>query len=79
MVKLVNQWCQVLANVAVTQMFPDDRSVFGFDQGVVIAVPGARFGQFDQEFLEELDHMLIDVFRAVISMKFKDAQGELIQ
>ena len=47
--------------MAVAEALSDVCPIFGFDQGVIVGVSSPGFGQFDKEFLEELDHMLIDV------------------
>ena len=45
----------------------------------IVGVSSAGFGQFDQEFLEELDHMLIDVLGPVVGVKAKNNKRELVQ
>jgi hypothetical protein len=39
--KLVNQRCPVLVDIAVTNLPTNDRAIIGLDQGVVIGLPGA--------------------------------------
>ena len=51
----------LLGNVDVAQLFPNDRPVFTFHQGIIVAVPGSGFGQFDQQLVEQFDHILVDV------------------
>jgi hypothetical protein len=33
-------------------VFADDGAIFGFGQSVVVAVPRAAFGLFDEQFVE---------------------------
>ena len=40
LVKLVDQRCPALRNMTVSKVFPDDRTIFGLDQGVVIGLVG---------------------------------------
>ena len=77
--ELINDRRQVLSDMAVAEVLSDDRPIFGFDQGVIVGVSSPGFGQFDQEFLEELDHMLIDVLGAVVGVKAKNNKRELVQ
>ncbi len=60
-------------------MLTHDGTVLTFHQGIVIAVPGPGFGQFDQELVKQLGDVLVNVFRAIIAMKTQDHKGKLIQ
>ena len=75
----VDQRCPLLGDVDIAQMLTHDSAVFAFDQGIVIAVPGAGFGQFDQQLVEQFGDVLVDVLGAVIGMESKNDKGELFQ
>ena len=79
LMELINHRCQVLSDMAIAKVLFDDRTIFGSNQSVIVGVSSPGFGQFDQEFLEELDPMLIDVLGAVIGVKAKNNKRELIQ
>ena len=40
---------------------------------------GAGFGQFDQQLVEQLDHILVDVLRAVVGMERQNDKRELLE
>jgi hypothetical protein len=79
LMKLVNQRCPVLTDMAIAEVFSDDGAILGFDQGIVIGLSGARFGQLDVQLFQKLNDMLIDVLRAVVGMEADDDKRELIQ
>ena len=64
---------------AVAQMLADHRAILGFDQAVVVAVPGPAFGLFDQQFLQQTGHRAVDELAAVIGVKAENAEGKLPQ
>jgi hypothetical protein len=60
-------------------VFADHRSIFGFHQSVIVAVPRPAFGLLDQQLVEQLGHGLVDELAAVIGVKAEDAEGKLPQ
>ena len=42
-------------------------------------MPGSRFGQFDQQRVEQFDHILVDVLGAVVGMERQNDKGELLE
>ena len=40
---------------------------------------GAGLGQFDQQLVEQSDHVLIDVLGAVVGMERQNDKGELLE
>ena len=63
--------------MAVAEVFAHDGAVFGVELGVVVAVPGARFGEFlDEQFVEQLRDVAVDVLEAVAHVKAQDDEWE---
>jgi hypothetical protein len=46
LVEFINQRCPFLGNMAVAQVFADNRSIFTFCQSIIIGVSGAWFSEF---------------------------------
>ena len=44
-----------------------------------MTVAGSRFGQFDQQRVQQFDHMLVDVLRAVVGMEGENHKRELVE
>ena len=70
---------EALRDMVVAEDLADDSGVFRFGEGVVVAVSGARLGQVDAEFLEELRDPAIDVLGAVVGMESEDGEREGFQ
>ena len=68
-----------VGDVDVAQLFANDRAVFAFDSGMIIPVPETGCGQFDQQLVEQSDHVLIDVLGAVVGMERQNDKGELLE
>ena len=76
LIKVVDQGRPVLWDMGIAEGFVDHRSVFTFDQGIIIGLSSARFGEFNQQLLQEFNNVLINVFRAVVGVKAADHKGE---
>ena len=64
-------------DVAVAKVLAHDRAVLAFRQGVVVAAPGAGFGELlDLKLVEQLGDLMIDVLRAVVGVEPPDGEGE---
>ena len=66
-------------DVAVADVFTNHRAVLGLYKTVVAALPGAAFGLFDQQLVEQFGDGAIDELAAVVGVKALDAKGELAQ
>ncbi len=69
----------MLWNMRITQVFAHHRSVPGSRQRVIVGLPGTGLGELDPQLLQQLCHLVVDVFRTVIRMKAKDDKREPIQ
>ena len=54
-------------------------TVLAFHQGIVVAVPGAGFGELDTQFLQQPGNLFVDIFRAVVGVEPPDDEGEARQ
>lgn len=63
-----------LGNVAMAKEFPDHRPILTFDEGIIVGLAGAGFGEFDEELAQESSHPPIDVFRAIVRMESPDEE-----
>ena len=54
LMKLVDQRCPALTDMAIAKVFSYDGAILGFDQGIVIGLSGARFGQLDVQLFKSL-------------------------
>ncbi len=61
-VRIPNQWYPPLSDMQITQMFTDDGPVLGFDQRIIIGMAGTGLGEFDPQRVEQVSHLLVDVF-----------------
>ena len=52
--------------MAVAHVFAYNAGVFALCQGVVIAMTSPRFGLLDAQFLQQLGHIGVDVFGAIV-------------
>ena len=75
----VELWCPLLGDVDIAQLLPNDRPIFAFHSGIVVAMAGAGLGQFDQQLVEQSDHVLIDVLGAVVGMERQNDKGKLLE
>jgi len=66
-------------DVAVADMFGDDRAVLGLHQSVVAALQGTAFGLLDEQLVKQLGDGAIDELRAVVGVEALDAKWELAQ
>ena len=66
-------------DVVVAEVLAHHVGVLAFDQGVVVAAPGARPGELDVQFGEQVGHPAVDVLRAVVGVQPPDAEGHLLQ
>ncbi len=77
--KGVNQTGTVLRDMRVAQVFAHHESVLELRQGVIVGLSGAGLGELDEQFIQQLCHLVVDVFRTVARMKAKDDKREPIQ
>ncbi len=68
-----------LRDVPIAKGFAHHRAVLGLGQRIVIAAPGARFGELHPQLLQQLRHLMIDVLRAIVGMKAQDAKRKLLE
>ncbi len=66
-------------DVVVAEVLAHHMGVLAFDQGVVVAAPGARPGELDARLGEQVGHPAVDVLRAVVGVQPPDAEGHLLQ
>ena len=66
-------------DVAVPHVLSHHRSVLCFRQPIIIGVPRPRFGLFDQQFVQQPGHGVIDKLAAVVGMEAQNAKRELRQ
>ena len=66
-------------DVRVPHVFPHHRSILGFHQTVITAVPRPRFGLFDQELVQQLGNRMVNELAPVVGMKSPDAERKLCQ
>ena len=65
---------------AVAQVLAHNAPILRLSLGVIVAVPGARFGvRFDAQLVEYLRDVAVDVLRAIVGMKSLDDEGEAVQ
>jgi len=69
----------VLGNMDVAQVLGNDRPVRTFHSGIVMAGPRTGLSPFNQQRVEQCDHMLMDVLRAVIRMKRENHKREWVE
>ena len=60
-------------------MFARHRAVLGFRQRIVIGMPGAGLGKFDQQLLQQCSNSVVDVLRTVIGMESQDDERKSFQ
>ena len=77
--EVVDQGGVALRDVVVAELFAHDVSVLALDEGVVVAVPGARLGELDVQLVEQLGDAMIDVLGAVVRMEAFDHEGEQVE
>ena len=53
--------------------------MFGLDQGIIVGVSRLGLGQFDQECLEQFDHVPVDVPGTVVGVTTGNNKRELIR
>ena len=78
-VKPIDRFGVLTGDVAPADVFANHRTVFRFHQPVVIGVTRPRLGLFDQKFVQQAGHGVVDEFAAVVGMKPMDAERELLQ
>ena len=66
-------------DMGIPHLLSYDTAVFALDQGIVVGPPGARFGLFDEECIEEFGNAIIDKFRSVVGMKAQDSERKTRQ
>lgn len=75
--ELVDLTSEIARDVGIAEVFADHRAVLGFDQGVIVGMPGTRLGErFNVELGEQSDDLMIDVLRPVVGVKRLDLEGE---
>lgn len=70
---------EALGDVVVAEVLAHHVGVLAFDQGIVVAAPGARPGELDMELGEQVGHPVVDVLRAVVGVEPPDAEGHLFE
>ena len=78
LVELIELWCPVTVNVLISEVLADNRAIFGFGQGVIIGITRTGFGHLDVELSQQFGHLMVDVFRSVISMKAQYGKGKIV-
>ena len=66
----------MLRNMAVSQMFTHGRGVLAFGPRIIVGLARARLGLLDPELLQQLRHLMVDVFRTVIAVETQDHERE---
>ena len=66
-------------NKSVANMLAHDSAVLAFHQRVVGGPVGPTLGEFDEQFAEQIRHILIDEFRSVVAVKAQNAKWKLVQ
>src|SRR5438270_11297633 len=66
-------------DVAIAHMLADHSAILGFYQPVVVAVPRPRLGLFNQQFVQEPGHRMVDEFATVVGMKAANVERKLVQ
>ena len=75
----LDEACNALRDVAVAQVLAHNAPILRLSLGVIVAVPGARFGVlFDEHLVESLRDVAVDVLRAIVGMKSLDDEGEAV-
>lgn len=59
----------LLRDMRVTIELSDNRAILSFNQSIIVAVPGPRFGEFNVQFLQQLSNSVIDILTATIGVK----------
>ena len=58
------------ADVAIVEVLANDGPIFAFDQRVVRAAVGTGTGEFRQQFVEQLSHLVVDELGAIAGSMF---------
>jgi len=66
-------------DVGVSHVLSHHRSVLGFHQPVVVAMPRPRLGLLDQQFVQQVFHGVVDELAAIIGMKTLNPERKLRQ
>jgi len=66
-------------DMGIAHLFSNDAAVFPLNESIVVGPPGAGFGLFDKEFIEELGDAVVDELRAIVGMKPRNSKGETRQ
>lgn len=54
LVELIDLWCPMTGNVLISEVFADNRAIFGFGQGAIIGMTRTGFGHLDVELCSSL-------------------------
>lgn len=66
-------------DIKVTHMLSDNTAVFGFDQCVIIGLSGSGFSQFNEQFIKKFRNDMINIFTAIIRVKFDNGKWILLK
>lgn len=66
LVEKVDGFGILLRDMAVAHVLAYDTGVFALSQGVAIAMTSTRFGLLDAQFIQQLGHIGVDVFGAIV-------------
>ena len=78
-VELLHRLRMLGGDMAVADVFANDRPILALYQGIVLAAIGSALGELDQQILEQLRHFVVDVFRPVVGMKAQNPERKLVQ
>lgn len=80
MVELINEERPALRNACITQQLPDDRSVFTFNQGIVIGLSARDLvNSISSLRNKSVTFFIVDIFQTVIRMEAFNDKGKTIQ
>lgn len=78
-VELIDHPGAFLRDIGISQLFADNRAVFGFHQPVIIGVSWTGFGKANDELVQQLSDYFVDEFRSIIGMEAMEDKGELLE
>ncbi len=70
---------ETTGDAAIAEDLAHHGPILAFGQGIVVGLPGARFGERDEELLQQLGCPFVDVFRAIIRVETQQLRREGLQ
>ena len=52
----------------MSEQFPQHMTILAFDQRIVVAMPGSRFGKFNAKFFQQFSHPIVHIFGTVVAV-----------